>query len=384
MLAGALSCVPECGSQATVSAVKATQVANSQKGQPSTPVWVLETSGTTASLRGIHALDGGVAWASGTDGTVLRTEDGGSRWQKCVVPKGAEKLDFRGVWGWDAHTAVVMSSGPGDASRIYKTTDGCQSWKLLVTNKAKDGFWDAIYFEDKQRGWLLGDPVDGRFQMSTVWLGFSDKEKPSIVPQLDSGLKADSKSAGAFAASNSSVAGCDKNVQHIIFGTGGTGGAFIYFMTSSSICVDECSEEDLGRVSKWKKISVPLAGGSAGAGVFSVAMQDTIAIAVGGDYEKPAESAGTAAYSLDNGKTWTAAAVPPHGYRSAVAWDQKNKVWIAAGTNGSDYSRDNGKTWVPLDDGSWNALSLPYVVGPKGRIAKLAEVAIPPSAGSGK
>ena len=100
-------------------------------------------------------------------------------------------------------------------------------------------------------------------------------------------------------------------------------------------------------------------------------------VAVGGDYEKPNESKGTAAYSTDGGKTWTAATVPPHGYRSAVAWDKADRAWIAVGTNGSDYSRDDGKTWHPLDNGEWNALSLPYVVGPKGRIAKLADNGIP-------
>jgi hypothetical protein len=47
------------------------------------------------------------------------------------------------------------------------------------------------------------------------------------------------------------------------------------------------------------------------------------------------------------------------------------------GTNGSDLSRDDGKSWQPLDDGNWNALSLPYVVGPDGRIARLNAAALP-------
>jgi hypothetical protein len=46
------------------------------------------------------------------------------------------------------------------------------------------------------------------------------------------------------------------------------------------------------------------------------------------------------------------------------------------GTNGSDVSRDDGKRWQPLDDGNWNALSLPFVVGPKGRIARLNGAAL--------
>ena len=46
-------------------------------------------------------------------------------------------------------------------------------------------------------------------------------------------------------------------------------------------------------------------------------------------------------------------------------------------TNGSDISRDDGKTWRALDDGNWNALSLPFVVGPKGRIGRLNAGALP-------
>jgi hypothetical protein len=99
-------------------------------------------------------------------------------------------------------------------------------------------------------------------------------------------------------------------------------------------------------------------------------------IAVGGDYTKPNGTAGTAAWSADGGVNWTAAAAPPHGYRSAVEWSEALNVWITAGANGSDVSRDNGKTWQPLDDGNWNALSLPFAVGPNGRIARLDAAAL--------
>ena len=110
--------------------------------------WTIQQSHTTASLRGIHALGNGIAWASGTAGTVLRTTDDGTTWQTCTTPPEAEKLDFRGIQAFDANTAIVMSSGKGDLSRLYKTTDACKSWKLLFTNPDKDGFWDAIVFED--------------------------------------------------------------------------------------------------------------------------------------------------------------------------------------------------------------------------------------------
>jgi hypothetical protein len=54
-----------------------------------------------------------------------------------------------------------------------------------------------------------------------------------------------------------------------------------------------------------------------------------------------------------------------------VAWDADINAWIAVGTNGSDVSWSGGKVWKALDDGSWNALSLPWVVGPGGRIGKI-------------
>jgi len=103
--------------------------------------WQIQDSHSTAGLRGIANVDSNVAWASGTNGTVLRTVDGGENWQQCPVPPGAENLDFRGVQAFDANTAIVMSSGKGDLSRLYKTIDGCKTWRLLFTNPDADGFW---------------------------------------------------------------------------------------------------------------------------------------------------------------------------------------------------------------------------------------------------
>ena len=79
----------------------------------------------------------------------------------------------------------------------------------------------------------------------------------------------------------------------------------------------------------------------------------------------------------------TAAQTPPHGYRSSVAYDPTQKLWITVGPNGTDISRDDGKNWTPLKpsgydppdaDKNWNALSLPFVVGPHGRIGRLRPI----------
>ena len=84
----------------------------------------------------------------------------------------------------------------------------------------------------------------------------------------------------------------------------------------------------------------------------------------------------------------------PHGFRSSVAYDSTTKTWITVGPNGTDISTDDGRNWralkptpaEPADaDRNWNALSLPFVVGPHGRIGKLhpeALVAAPAAKGT--
>ncbi len=323
----------------------------------------MQDSGTTAGLRGIDSVDGTVAWASGTEGTVLRTIDGGAHWTKCAVPGAAKDgatLDFRGVQAWDATAAIVMASGRGDKSRLYKTTDGCKAWGLLYANPDKDGFWDALSVADQTSLIILGDPVDGRFSVFDTQDGGKSWSK-----QKDEGLNSISKE-GAFAASNSSML-VNWTDGPSAFGTGSPFGARLFYQC------DTCKSG-----AQWTASTVADFPKGQAAGIFSLNFRDWRHwIAVGGDYTKPNESSGTAARSSDGGRHWTASTIPPHGYRSTVQWSEPLKAWITAGTNGSDISRDDGRTWQPLDNGNWNALSLPFVVGPKGRIARLNPAALP-------
>jgi len=348
----------------------------------------MQASGTTAGLRGIDSVDGTVAWASGTGGTVLKTIDGGAHWTRCAVPdadKDGATLDFRGVQAWDAQTAIVMSSGKGKLSRLYKTKDGCRSWRRIFTNPDKEGFWDALYFEQRrwdpakalpgrQNGWILGDPVRGSFSLFRT-----DNSGVDWYKQKNKGLRVKPGSQGAFAASNTSLIAF---LDLVRFGSGGTGGAALFSVAESERCLD-CNYESFdheGRGYEWSRERVPVGNETDSSGIFSIAAERLTRkglppmvklVAVGGDYSNPSGIQSTAAFKLSYDQPWTASETPPHGYRSAVQWSEALKLWITVGTNGSDVSRDDGKTWQPLDDGNWNALSLPFVVGPNGRIAKL-------------
>lgn len=364
------------------------EVATAQLAKPdSTPVvWQMQDSGTTAGLRGIDSVDGSVAWASGTGGTVLRTVDGGQRWTRCATPdadKDGATLDFRGVQAWDAQTAIVMASGPGDKSRLYKTEDGCRTWKLVAKNEDKDGFWDCLQFlyasgRDKGRiGHLIGDPVNDKFpEFWTYDYGKTWARDSRSHPEAASAKNGES----IFAASNSAMVLIRGGT---LFVTGGS--------TSRSRTLELHVRHDPYVFFRFVGGDIPMKHGPS-AGAFSVAARlgpDSVAVedrlnyieratrtgdvlvAVGGDYTKPNDPSGTAAWSSDGGLHWTASTTPPHGYRSAVQWSESMKAWFTVGTNGSDISRDDGRTWQPLDNGNWNALSLPFVVGPHGRIARL-------------
>jgi hypothetical protein len=335
----------------------------------------MQDSHTAAELRGIQFIGNGIAWASGTSGTVLRTADDGDHWQLCATPSGAEGLDFRGIQAFDANTAIVMSSGKGDLSRLYKTTDACHTWKLVFTNPDKDGFWDALRFSKplptqlaEASGVLIGDPVAGTFAVFLTtdsgetwrrwgrgglgWKGHCGEREAKAL-----------KDESLFAASNESV-----------------------FLSSGN----------------FSTVKLPLARSSSSAGAFAVAAKNTTTyfplriMVVGGDYTKADESSGNAVFlsskdgvhvPMSSYFTLTTPVTPPHGYRSAVAYDIPTNTWVTVGPNGTDISTDDGLNWralkpAPTDapdaDKNWNALSIPFVVGTKGRIGKLRSEALKP------
>src|ERR1700752_2113299 len=162
--------------------------------------WKTLTSSVDSNLRGIGAAKipstGHIAiWASGSHGAILRSLDDGATWTRLSV-SGQPDLDFRGIVVFGDSTAYLMSSGEGDKSRIYKTTNGGQSWEQQYTDVDKSFFLDSIACLSEKICFALGDPIDGKFLILHTsdghsWIPLAPKDRPDALSK-----------EGAFAASN--------------------------------------------------------------------------------------------------------------------------------------------------------------------------------------
>lgn len=319
--------------------------------------WKVQTSGMDTNLRGVSAVyvhdkkgaQSVAVWASGSNGVILRSLDEGTTWQRLSVA-GGEALDFRGVVGFDAKTAFLMSSGEGDKSRIYKTKDGGVTWTLQYSDTRKEFFLDTIACLSETHCFALGDPIGGKFFLLQTtdgehWNALPTENMPSSLP-----------GEGAFAASNSSLLVFG---EMILFGTGGPAARVF-------------RSPDLGR--SWTMAETPLAHGNASSGVFSLTRwRGTVVIAAGGDYRDTKRASDVAAFSLDDGQTWQLSSQLPRGYRSAVV--SNPALVFAVGPDGEDSSEDGGVSWKHTDALNLNAATLldnwnGWAVGPKGTIAR--------------
>ncbi len=323
---------------------------------------IIQKSNTTENLRGVSALSNQIAWASGTHGTYLRTTNGGNSWQAAQVP-GAESLDFRDVEAFSADVAYLLGAGPGEQSRIYKTTDAGKNWALQFTNKNPKGFFDCMAFWDHDHGIALGDPVaDNSGKLSFELISTEDGGKnwkplpPDSIPPAIEG-------EGAFAASGTCIA--VQGNSNVWFATGGKA-ARVFRSTNAG--------------KTWTVADTPIIHGPDSAGIFSIAFRDAIhGVIAGGDYKHPAQDGPNLAFTDDGGLTWKLSTISPQTYFSAVALVEPGSTGtavLAVGTTQAAYADDvTKKTWQKTWNLNLNASSVSQsgeamAVGPKGLIVK--------------
>jgi len=324
------------------------------------PAWIPHSSGTTQRLQAISAVNEDVVWVSGLGGTYVRTVDGGATWTAAVV-SGADTLQFRDVHAFDAETAFLLSSGAGDLSRIYKTTDAGANWEEKYVCEEADGFLDGLGFWDTERGVVFGDAVVGRLMILTTsdgganWQRVSSDHVPKALPD-----------EAAFAASGTCLAVGDDGRAWI--GTGGTATVGRVYRT-----------DDFGR--SWDVFDTPLTSSGASSGIFTVAFRDNAnGVALGGDYQATEQPCAHGIGSENGGATWSAVGAPPLTgavYGATYVPGAGTPTLIAVGPSGSAYSRDEGTTWTRLgSDPFWSVAAINakviWAVGPDGRVLKLS------------
>jgi len=316
--------------------------------------WTHEESHTKESLRGLSVVSNKIAWASGTHGTYVRTTDFGQTWVPAQVP-GAESLDFRDVEAFSADLAYLLAAGPGEQSRIYKTNDGGKHWDVQFSNHEPKGFLDCMAFWDSQRGIVVGDPVNGKFQLLTTNDGGQHWNyiSPESLPPAKDG-------EGAFAASGTCITTQGKSNTWFV-----TGGSTARVFRSS----------DAGKT--WSVSDTPIMYGPASAGIFSIAFHDAKhGVIAGGDYKEPERGGANLAKTSDGGRTWMLVRVSPQKYFSAVAYLGGRYGGVFAGGSSCIGSSVNGlRSWKEFVPAKVNAIgsdhsSNIWAVGPDGTILR--------------
>ncbi|CAM5587385.1 Oxidoreductase OS=Streptomyces alboniger OX=132473 GN=CP975_31025 PE=4 SV=1 [Streptomyces alboniger] len=333
------------------------QAPDSRTPQSRAPQWDLKDTGSPqVRFRGLAAVGRSTAWVAGTQGTVLRTTDGGASWRN-VSPPGAAELQFRDIEAFDARQAVVLAIGEGEASRVYRTEDGGATWTESFRNTDAKAFYDCLTFFDRRHGLAMSDPVDGKFRiLSTGDGGRTWKVLPSA------GMPAAQEGEAGFAASGQCLV--SSGPRDVWLATGGAARARVLHSADRGLT--------------WTASDAPIPAGDPARGVFALAFRDrTHGLAVGGDFNADQPSPQAAARTGDGGRAWQPAAAPPPAYRSGVAWLPRSRTAaLAVGPTGTDLTTDGGRTWRTVDTGSYDTVDCApdlgcWAAGEKGRVARL-------------
>ena len=308
-------------------------------------IQVLKTE-STSSFRGLSVVNDKAVWVSGSNGTIGRSLDGGNSW-KWMQVKGFEKTDFRDIEAFSETTAVIM--GIGEPAYILRTIDGGNTWKVVLENKTKGMFLDAMEFWNEQSGIVIGDPINGKFFIARTFDGGNTwREIPEHnLPKADSG-------EACFASSGTNIRALAND--EACFVSGGLRSRLFIRNT---------------------KIDLPVLQGTESSGANSIGIKNKkTLIVVGGDFTKPDSTFKNCFITFNAGKSWSAPKISPHGYRSCVEFLGK-KNWISCGINGVDYSADNGITWYWISEQGFNVCRVAkngrsvFLAGAKGKIGKL-------------
>lgn len=310
-------------------------------------------SGKRVSIRGLSVVNDNIIWASGSNGSVARSIDGGNTFIWMQVP-GYEKNDFRDIEAFDENTAIIM--GITTPAVILKTKDGGKSWKKVFEDTTRGMFLDAMDFSNEHYGILVGDPIHNKlFLAQTLDKGESWK----VISPREGNLGIEAKQGEAFfASSGTNIKMLSYGYNHFVMASGGKSSRIFHGSATDSL---------------------PIMQGKESTGANSIAVyKDRKAVVVGGDFTRDSIAHNNCVlFNLDmrSPAKFLIPQTPPHGYRSCVIYLDENNL-LTCGTSGIDISKDGGKNWELISGESFHVCqkakkgNAVFLAGANGRIAK--------------
>lgn len=314
------------------------------------------------SFRGLDAVNRRTAWVTGGSATeggpgrVFRTTDAGRSWED-VTPPGTAGLLFRDVEARSAREAVILSIGPGEASRIYRTTNGGATWRAAFVNDDPAAFYDCMaFYPGGRRGLVMGDPVDGKFRILATrnfgrsWTVLPDQGMPEAATEY------------GFAASGD----CLVTAGHTAYFGSGGGAARVF------------RSRDYGMT--WTATDSTIPAGES-AGVFALAFRTPWqGVAVGGDFENPTDGVDAVA-TTRNGRVWRNVGDLSHLAEDVAYWPGHRHRLVVTGESGdvmgTSVSLNGGRTWTRISRTGYHTLDCTrdgscWAAGGSGRVARVA------------
>jgi len=300
------------------------------------------SSGTKTSIRGLCVVNNKIIWASGSNGMVAKSTNGGNSFSWMQVPNFG-KRDFRDIEAFDSNTAIIIAIA--DPAQILKTTDGGKNWKIVFSDSTKGMFLDAMNFRDNKNGIVIGDPINNKTFIATTKDGGNSWTNKDSTPSLAEG-------EAFFASSGSNVV---YKKKMMLFVSGGK---------KSNLYHNK------------KKYELPIVQGLESTGANSIDVYKSKAVIVGGDFSKDSNATNNCVLVDLKKMVFTQPKTSPTGYRSSVVYINQN-IAIACGLNGVDISNDAGLNWHKISNDGFHVAKKSkkgktvFLAGSKGRIAKM-------------
>lgn len=311
-------------------------------------------SGRQCSLRGLSVVNDDIIWASGSNGNIARSTDGGKTFS-WIIPAGFETRDFRDIEAFDSNTAIIMAIA--EPAVMLKTVNGGKSWDKVFESNARGMFLDAMDFDLEGNGIVVGDPINNKLFIATTdnygdsWRILKDKHNTYTV----------SKGEAMFASSGTNVQTSWMKNKSVFIVTGGI---------DSRLFV------------QGQPIDLSIQKGMESTGANSVAVNDYTGkvVIAGGDFNNPLSGkSNLQLLSFKDDKILsTLPQTPPAGYRSCVEFIA-NDTLITCGITGADISTDGGLNWQQISTESFHVCQKAklsgaiFLAGKNGRIAKLIQ-----------